>query len=115
MSPSYQSISLPQIDTNLTRRLKFINLKDGRTLDSEKRRQFLFQSPSRSTYSSHKSQIILHPKTKSAPASTSTSRTINDKFKHDEDPIFNSISTAFKIQRRHLQDLKKIPIPKKSG
>ena len=97
--------------------MKSINLTNESSINpSEKTsRQNLFQSPSHSTYSMRKSQIILHPKTKSAPASMSTSNTSIDKLKQDEDPIFKSISTAFRIQRRHLQDQEKVPVSKRKG
>lgn len=116
LSTSYQSISLPRIDTDLTNSVKSIDLNNVRSIHSKKtNRQCLFQSPSHSTYSTRKSQIILHPKTKSAPASTSTSKITIDESKQDEDPIFKSIPSSFKIQRRHLQDQEKATVSKRKG
>lgn len=116
LSTSYQSISLPRIDTISTNHAKSIHLNEERPINSEKTiRQYLFQSPSHSTYSARKCNIILQPKTKSAPASTPTNKIAIDKIEQDEDPIFKSISAAFKIQRRHLQDQEKVSISKRRG
>lgn len=110
LSP-HKSISLPLIISkmDMSSSLQSLSLKDERTLNSEKKsRQYLFQSPSHSTYSPQKYHISSTPKSKSAPVIIN-GKSLNKKVEESKDIFFDSDPAVFKIQRRHLQNIEKIP------